>query len=233
MWNKLVCQNDETDLNYLTMEGKIQTFRTSSMAFGFIMYWASYILLHYGYTVMVIEIFWFLLVICCMGMNAALTTLKQLLGCRVPQFHLACHLVHTFIWGTSEFREGLFFFLMNMCKSGNYTLNPGVFNVLLCLVLLLILCKPQHNPNIGWRDYYVHMPLLKCAAYLCQHAWVCVRARPQTTSKQNQHQGKAILPVSFCNVPWSQTPLMAKVATLIFSCCLKVRFYRYFVCPGQ
>lgn len=37
------------------------------------------------------------LVRCCMCMNAALTALKHLSGCRVQQFLLACHLVCTFI----------------------------------------------------------------------------------------------------------------------------------------
>lgn len=88
--------------------------------------------------------------------------------------------------------------------------------------------KPQYRPL--WL-ICTHASA-KCAAYLYQHAWVCVPFHPKTTSKPLQHQGKAFLPVSSRNVPWSQKPLMAKVATLIFSRCLKVRFYRYFVSPG-
>lgn len=38
---------------------------------------------------------------------------------------------------------------------------------------------------------------------------------------------KAVSAVSNGISSWSQNHLMAKVATLIFSCCLKVRFYRF------
>lgn len=95
-------------------------------------------------------------------------------------------------------------------------------------------CKPSHNPNIGWCDFYVHMPLLSARLiFASMRGYVCMPTLQLRQSRVSIKQ-KAFPPVSFCNVPWSQNPpLMAKVATLIFSCCLKVRFYRYSVCPGQ
>lgn len=53
------------------------------------------------------------------------------------------------------------------------------------------------------------------------------------TSEPHHQAGKEFLPVTSCNVPWSQSHLKANITSTICSCCLKVKLDRYFASLGH
>lgn len=91
--------------------------------------------------------------------------------------------------------------------------------------------KTSQNLILGRSHFYFHMPLPSVQlifVHMREYLHLPI-LRPLKYVSRAPIKVKAFPPLTFCNVPWSQN----LNGTLKYSCCSKVRFYRYFVCPEQ